>query len=179
MRLGMWPKKMLSGLKLLNPLRMESTFQSIQWIGYLALECFIAATWPRMTEEANFTSRTNRTASVITTLEVGEAVDDTRQNEFLELFTLILTRTPLRISLSWKNMYISYPRCDFLWWTHSEFLAPCLQRCLGRRGLPYPSFQHCLCKTWPWTVNRFTGPTCVSASNAVPFTFVILSFTNN
>ena len=38
-RLGMGPRKMLSGLKLLNPLEIESTLQSVLRMGYLALEC--------------------------------------------------------------------------------------------------------------------------------------------
>ena len=90
---------MLSGLKLLNPLGIDSTLQSIRRTGYLALECFSAAAWPSIIEEANFTLRTNKMASVITTLKVGAAADDIRQNEFLARFSLILKFTPFSINL--------------------------------------------------------------------------------
>ena len=72
--------------------------------GYLALECFSAAAWLSIIEEANFTLQTNKTASVITTLKVGAAAVDIRQNEFLARFTLILKFTPFSINRSSKKM---------------------------------------------------------------------------
>ena len=61
---------------------------------------FSAGAWPSIIEEANFTGRTNKMASVITTLKVGAAADDIRQNEFLARFSLILKLTPSSINRS-------------------------------------------------------------------------------
>ena len=43
-----------------------------------------------MIEEATFTFRTYRIASVITALKLRAAADETKQNEFLDLFSFSL-----------------------------------------------------------------------------------------
>ena len=50
---------------------------------HLALEFISAAAWLSIIERVNFTQRMNKMASLITTLKVGEAADEIRQNEFL------------------------------------------------------------------------------------------------
>ena len=94
--------------KLLNLLVIESTLQSILRMGYSALECFSAAAWPRMVEEATLTVRTNKMASVIATLKLTPTAEDTGQHTFLARLSLILKLTPLSINRSWKN--ISQPQ---------------------------------------------------------------------
>ena len=75
--------------------------------GILGAGMFSAA-WPRMIEEATLTVRTNKMASVIATLKLTPAAEDTGQHTFLARFSLILKLTPLSINRSWKN--ISQPQ---------------------------------------------------------------------
>ena len=67
---------------------------------YVALEYFGAAAWSSIIEEANFTLHMNKMASLITTLKVGEAADEIRQNEFLAWLSLMLKIT--LISITWS-----------------------------------------------------------------------------
>ena len=108
--------KRLSGVKLLKPRGMERTLQSTLRIGYLASVCFSAAACLREIKEATFTFRTYRIASVITTLKLGAAADETKQKEILALFSFILRLTPFnglgrKYRCGWGP---SYPLCYFL-----------------------------------------------------------------
>lgn len=67
---------------------------------YLTLEYFGAAAWSSIIEEANFTLRMNKMASLITTLKLGGAADEIRQNEFLAWLRLMLKIT--LISITWS-----------------------------------------------------------------------------
>ena len=53
-----------------------------------------------MIEEATLTVRTNKMASVIATLKLAPAAEDTGQNTFLARFSLIHKLTPLSIKRS-------------------------------------------------------------------------------
>ena len=103
-RFGMRPKKRLSGVKLLNPQRMERTLQSTRRMGYLGVDCFRAAACPRVMEEDTLTFRMYRIASVITTLKLAPGTDETKQKEFLALLSFSLRLTPFKIKRSWKKM---------------------------------------------------------------------------
>ena len=73
--------------------------------GILGARVFSAAAWPRMIEEATLTVRTNKMASVIATLKLAPAAEDTGQNTFLARFSLILKLTPLSILTGRGRIY--------------------------------------------------------------------------
>lgn len=76
---------MLSDLKELNPLGIVRTLQSTRRRGYLAVVCLNAAACPRVIDDATFTFRTYKIASVIVTLKFGVVAEESRQKEFLAL----------------------------------------------------------------------------------------------